>query len=144
MNLDNIWIDQPAAFLVAQFNEAMGNELAEVQMTVDQIDSPLEKLLNGLIDEEYDELQKARAERNLVGIIDALQDLKYVIYGYELRLGIASEEHFSEVHAANMRKLGPDGKPIYREDGKILKPEGWTGPDHETIIAEIGDGLLYF
>jgi predicted HAD superfamily Cof-like phosphohydrolase len=60
-----------------------------------------------------------------------------VIYGAELALGIHSDDHFEEVHGANMRKLGPDGKPIYREDGKVLKPEGWTGPDHAKILADL-------
>lgn len=41
---------------------------------------------------------------------------------------------FDEVHAANMRKLGPDGKPIYRADGKNIKPAGWVGPNHRRIF----------
>lgn len=144
MDLENIWVDVPAAQLVAEFNVAMGGEIANQPLTPNRIGSDLEKLLFGLIDEEFKELQEARNTRDLIGLIDALQDLKYVIYGYELRLGIATEEHFGEVHAANMRKLGPDGEPIRREDGKFLKPEGWTGPDHEKIIAEIGNGPIYF
>ena len=136
---ENVWIDAPAATLVADFNQAFENPIANEPMTVEDIGTDLEELLFGLIDEEMDELKKARDERDLIGVIDALQDLKYVIYGYELRLGISSEEHFAEVHAANMRKLGPDGKPIRREDGKVLKPEGWTGPDHQALLDMIAE-----
>jgi len=141
---DNVWIDTPAATLVADFNQAFGNELANTNMSADDIGTDLEEMLFGLIGEEMDELSDARQERDLLKVIDALQDLKYVIYGYELRLGISSEEHFAEVHAANMRKLGPDGKPIRREDGKIIKPEGWTGPDHGALMDAIDDrGCIY-
>jgi predicted HAD superfamily Cof-like phosphohydrolase len=136
---ENVWIDTPAATLVADFNQAFGNEIANQPMSQDDIGTELEEMLFGLIGEEMDELSDARQARDLLGIIDALQDLKYVIYGYELRLGISSEEHFAEVHYANMRKLGPDGKPIRRDDGKIIKPEGWTGPDHGELLAQIAE-----
>lgn len=137
IDLETVWIDTPAATLVAEFNEAFDNPIANQPMTEADIGTDLEEMLFGLIGEEMDELSDARQERDLLKIIDALQDLKYVIYGYELRMGISSEEHFAEVHAANMRKLGPDGKPIRREDGKVLKPEGWTGPDHGELLAQI-------
>lgn len=142
-SLDDIWIDVPAATLVAQFNQAFGNEIRNTPMTAEDIGEGDEPMLAGLIAEEYNEFQEARARGDLLGMIDALQDLKYVIYGYELRMGISSEEHFAEVHEANMRKLGPDGKPIRREDGKIIKPEGWVGPDHQAILDTIGDNPIY-
>src|SRR5690606_39786070 len=100
-------------------NQRMGNPIADTPMTADDIGTEQECMLFSLIDEEFCELSDARQNRDLIGIIDALQDLKYVIYGYELRLGIATEEHFNEVHEANIRKFGPDGQPIRREDGKI-------------------------
>lgn len=144
IDFEDIWIDKPAATLVAEFNVAFENELANQPMSADDIGTDLECMLKSLIDEEYDEFIVAREAHDLEGVIDALQDLKYVIYGYELRLGIATEEHFAEVHSANMRKLGPDGKPIRRADGKIIKPEGWTGPDHGALIDAIEDrGCIY-
>lgn len=141
---DNIWTNTPAARMVADFHIAFDHPVANECIAVEDLDTPLTELRMRLITEEYQELLKAREERDLVGFIDALQDLKYVIYGAELALGISSEEHFEEVHSANMRKLGPDGKPIYREDGKILKPADWTGPNHEQLLDVIGHrGKLY-
>jgi predicted HAD superfamily Cof-like phosphohydrolase len=60
---------------------------------------------------------------------DALADLDYVIEGARLQFGIDGAPIAAEVHRSNMAKLGPDGKPIIREDGKRLKPPGWTPPD---------------
>jgi hypothetical protein len=136
---DNIWIDQPAMTLVAEFHEAFDHPIS--QRCIEEVDlaTSLCDLRMKLITEEFTELVTAHATMDLVGFIDALQDLKYVIYGAELALGVSGEEHFAEVHAANMRKLGPDGMPIYREDGKVLKPEGWTGPDHEQVLNLVGD-----
>lgn len=140
----SIWIDEPAANLVADFNQRMGYEIANTPMTEDDFETGDEEMLFGLVAEEFIELNEAREARDLAKFIDAFQDLKYVIYGYELRMGIASEEHFAEVHAANMRKFGIDGKPILREDGKILKPEGWTGPDHQAVLAAVEErGCIY-
>lgn len=123
--------------LVAEFHEAFNHPVSQNLITPSDLTSDLGKLRQGLIAEEFNELIEAWDGGDVLGVIDALQDLKYVIYGTELALGIASEPHFMEVHAANMNKLGPDGKPIYREDGKVLKPEGWTGPDHQRVITEI-------
>lgn len=67
--------------------------------------------------------------QDLVKIADALADLDYVIEGMRLAFGINGKPIAEEVHLSNMAKLGPDGKPIRREDGKILKPEGWKSPD---------------
>lgn len=50
--------------------------------------------------------------------------------------GVDAMPVFAEVHLANMRKLGPDGLPIKREDGKVLKPEGWTPPDIQRVLDE--------
>lgn len=139
---ENVWIDDPAPTLVYDFNLAMGAEIPNQPMAAGDIGTELEEMLNDLITEEYKELQEARAKGDLIGVIDALQDLKYVIYGYELRLGISSEEHFAEVQAANMRKL--EGEPRWREDGKRLKPEGWTGPDHAAVLDCITErGCIY-
>lgn len=66
---------------------------------------------------------------DMVEFADALADLAYVIEGANLAFGIDSGAVLAVVHAANMRKLGPDGKPIVRADGKRLKPEGWRPPD---------------
>jgi predicted HAD superfamily Cof-like phosphohydrolase len=67
---------------------------------------------------------------------DALIDLIYFALGTFVEMGLAPEKLFEIVHAANMAKLGPEGKPIYNEQGKVSKPEGWQAPE-PLLIAEI-------
>jgi predicted HAD superfamily Cof-like phosphohydrolase len=57
--------------------------------------------------------------------VDLLCDLLYFTFGAAVAAGINLEPFFDEVHRANMDKVGPDGVVIYREDGKVLKPENW-------------------
>ena len=71
--------------------------------------------------EEFSELCQAIEDRDMVQIADALTDLLYVIYGAGHSFGIDLDECFDEVHRSNMSKLGEDGRPIYREDGKGTK-----------------------
>jgi predicted HAD superfamily Cof-like phosphohydrolase len=87
-----------------------------------------------LIQEEVDELGEAMEQRDMVGIADALTDILYVVYGAGHAYGIDLGECFQEVHASNMSKLGEDGKPIRREDGKILKGPNFFEPDLETCL----------
>jgi predicted HAD superfamily Cof-like phosphohydrolase len=75
---------------------------------------------------------------NIVGFADALADIDYVVEGSRLAFGIDGLPVAAEVHRSNMAKLGPDGKPIVREDGKRLKPEGWTPPDIENELRKQG------
>ena len=63
-----------------------------------------------------------------------LADLLYVVYGTAAAFGLPIDEVYREVHESNMSKLGEDGKPVYREDGKVLKPSGWTAPDVEGVL----------
>lgn len=72
---------------------------------------------------------------DIVAVADALGDLEYVVNGAALEMGINLPEIVKEVHRSNMTKLGPDGKPIYREDGKILKGEGYEPPQLEKILG---------
>lgn len=71
---------------------------------------------------------------NLVGAADALTDLRYVIDGACLEFGLPAEKLLREVHRSNMSKLGADGKPILREDGKVLKGPGYQPPRLDLII----------
>lgn len=71
---------------------------------------------------------------NIVEVADALGDLDYVVNGAALECGINLPAVTTEVHRSNMTKLGPDGKPIYREDGKILKGEGYEPPNLESVL----------
>lgn len=101
-------------------------------------------LRRALILEEALEAAEALEMGDLVGTADGLADLIYVAVGTALELGIPLDRVWDEVHRSNMRKVGG----ATREDGKILKPEGWQPPDiagvlsmaaAETLIAELGE-----
>jgi len=88
-----------------------------------------------LIQEEVGELFGAIHNRDIVEVADALADLLYVTYGMALEFGIPIDEVFEEVQSSNMSKLGEDGKPIYRKDGKVLKGSNFRPPEIEGILA---------
>ena len=70
----------------------------------------------------------------IVEVAAALTDLLYVVYGAGHAFGIDLDECFSEVHESNMSKLGEDGKPIYREDGKVMKGPHYFPPELKEIL----------
>ena len=76
--------------------------------------------------------------RDTVEAADALGDLTYVIYGMALECGIPLEDVLAEIQASNLSKLGADGRPIYREDGKVLKGPGFFSPDVVGVLARHG------
>jgi predicted HAD superfamily Cof-like phosphohydrolase len=86
--------------------------------------------------EENDEYLDACDENSLVEIADALGDQLYILCGTILRHGMQHiiEQVFDEIQASNMSKLGEDGKPVLREDGKILKGPGFFKPDLTKFI----------
>lgn len=94
------------------------------------------KLRYSLLAEENNEYLEAVEAGDLVGIADALGDQLYIIYGTILKHGLQHkiEEVFREIHRSNMSKLGADGRPIYREDGKILKGPSYFRPNIKSII----------
>ena len=106
-------------------------------------DVDLAELRLDLIQEELDELAQAIIDQDIVEIADTLTDILYVTYGAGHAFGIDLDTCFTEVHRSNMSKLGIDGKPIYRHDGKVLKGRGYTPPQLAKIIqAKIqGDHL---
>lgn len=77
---------------------------------------------------------KEDAEVDLVEAADALGDLDYVVQGANLVFGIPAEAVFKEIHESNMSKLGEDGKPLYREDGKIMKGPNYYPPSVKQVI----------
>jgi len=89
-----------------------------------------------LIDEEVEELKDAiyNEEGTLVDVADALSDILYVVYGAAHTFGIDIEACFREVQRSNMSKLGADGKPMYREDGKVLKGPKYSEPNLKSIL----------
>lgn len=92
-------------------------------------------LRQALIDEELDELRAATAAGDLVGVADALADIVYVAYGTAHVYGIDLDAVLDAVHASNMTKLGADGRPLRRPDGKVLKGPGYRPPDIEAALA---------
>ena len=89
-----------------------------------------------LLQEELNELAEAMANDDIVGIADAFADLQYVLSGAILCFGLQDKFDliFKEVQNSNMSKLGEDGNPIYREDGKILKGPNYFKPNIEGIL----------
>lgn len=83
-----------------------------------------------ILNEEYEEFQRAVGLRDIAQISDALADIIYVAVGTALEFGIPLDRVWDEVHRSNMAKRDPTtGKVHCRDDGKILKPEGWTPPN---------------
>lgn len=91
-----------------------------------------------LIEDEVRELQVAVDKRDTVEVADALADIIYLCYGMGIECGFPMHEIVDEVHYSNMAKLGPDGKPILRADGKVIKPEGWEPPNIKEILETRG------
>ena len=84
--------------------------------------------------EEFYELITALNNDDLVELADGMADLIVVVCGTALSYGIPLDEVFAEVHLSNMSKLGEDGKPIYREDGKVLKGPYYHPPDIQGVL----------
>lgn len=119
---------------VGDFMEAFGQR---VEMEPTWPDFNTRELRLELIQEELEELSDAVADRDMIQIADALTDLLYVVYGAGHSFGIDLDECFEEVHRSNMSKLGENGRPIHREDGKVMKGPGYFEPDLEGILGAL-------
>lgn len=117
--------------LVGDFMESMEQE---VKIKPSFPEDSVQRLRLDLIEEELDELQYGIDNQNMVEIADALTDLLYVVYGAGHAFGIDLDDCFKEVHKSNLSKLGPDFRPIKREDGKVLKPDTFFPPDLKTVL----------
>jgi NTP pyrophosphatase (non-canonical NTP hydrolase) len=82
--------------------------------------------------EVYDELE--RPVLNKVALTKELADLLYVVYGTAEQLNLPLEPAFNRVHASNMSKLDDNGKPLYREDGKVLKGPNYEKPNLDDLF----------
>ena len=87
-----------------------------------------------LIKEELEELQQAVRENNILEVADALTDILYVTYGAGHAFGINLDKCFNEVQESNMSKLGENGKPIYNENGKVMKGPNYFKPDLSKFV----------
>ena len=89
-----------------------------------------------LMDEENKEYFYAANNNDLIEVADALGDMLYILCGTILEHGMQHkiEEVFEEIQRSNMSKLGADGKPIYREDGKVLKGPNYFKPNIQDVL----------
>ena len=118
---------------VGQFMKTFGQDVK----TIPEIpDAETTDLRLELIAEELNELYDAMQEKDIVAIADALTDILYVTYGAGHAFGIDLDKCFTEVQRSNMSKLGADGKPIYRDDGKVMKGPDYSEPDLKGILKD--------
>lgn len=96
------------------------------------------ELRHRLMQEENDEYLEAATNNDITQIADALGDKLYILCGTIIAHGLQHKitEVFNEIHRSNMSKLDDNGKPIYREDGKILKSNNYFLPDIKTILEK--------
>jgi len=92
------------------------------------------KLRYNLIKEELDEFSEAVKNKDLKEVADSLTDILYVTYGAGHAFGINLDECFEEVQKSNMSKLDEDRKPIYNEQGKVMKGPKYFKPDLSKFL----------
>ena len=120
---------------VKKFMETFGQEIKE------KATFPSEKIMNlrlELIKEALDELEDALSKKDIKEVADALTDILYVTYGAGHAFGINLDKCFKEVQSSNMSKLGNDGKPIYNDNGKVLKGPNYFKPDLSKFLNDQG------
>ena len=127
------WFDQ-----VKAFTEAMGQPVGEDIIK----EGELLKMRTELIREETQEATLetlwvdalGNPQINKADLTKELADLIYVTIGFAVTFGLPLCEVFERVHQSNMSKLGEDGKPIYREDGKVMKGPNYQPPKLEDLF----------
>ncbi|WP_339836127.1 nucleoside triphosphate pyrophosphohydrolase family protein [uncultured Flavobacterium sp.] len=119
---------------VAEFHTSFGLGVS-YEMKADLGISKNELRFN-LMKEENEEYLEAVQNNDLTEIADALGDMLYILCGTILEHGLQHkiEAVFEEIQRSNMSKLNHDGKPIYREDGKVMKGPNYFKPNFETIL----------
>ena len=117
---------------VKKFMETFGQEIKE------KASFPSNKITSlryDLIREELEELKEAMDNKDIKEVADALTDILYVTYGAGHAFGINLDKCFEEVQNSNMSKLGTDGKPIYNENGKVMKGPNYFKPNLNKFVA---------
>ena len=119
---------------VKEFHDVFG--ISSNETPVAAIDEKDYVLRHNLMKEENAEYLEACKKGDLVEIADALGDKMYILFGTILKHGLQHKilEVFDEIHRSNMSKLDEHGKPIYREDGKILKSQRYFRPDIKSVL----------
>lgn len=128
---------------VQQFHEAFGVPVSGQPTAA--ISTDLRALRVRLLEEELEEYKAATAAGDIVAVADALTDLAYVLFGTYVTHGLqdVAEALFDEVHRSNMSKLDENGRPLYREDGKVLKSARFSQPNLVKILASHELAALY-
>ncbi|MDT0689537.1 nucleoside triphosphate pyrophosphohydrolase family protein [Salegentibacter sp. F188] len=121
---------------VKEFHTAFGLGINE--KPVADLGEAKNRLRFELMKEENEEYLEAANNNNLTEVADALGDMLYILCGTIIEHGMQHkiEEVFDAIQLSNMSKLGADGKPVYREDGKVLKGPGYFKPDIEKILKK--------
>ena len=119
---------------VEEFHDSFGiknNYHPTTEVTMDQI-----QLRFDLMKEENEEYLEAAQNGDLIEVADALGDQLYILCGTILKHGMQDiiMNVFNEIHQSNMSKLDENGKPIYREDGKVLKGKNYFRPDIKKVL----------
>jgi len=119
---------------VKQFHSSFGLGISEVPKAT--LGKAVNLLRYNLMKEENEEYLEAVQNNDLVEIADALGDMLYILCGTIIEHGLQYkiEEVFDEIQRSNMSKLDHDGKPIYREDGKVMKGPNYFKPNFEEIL----------
>ena len=116
---------------VGIFMKTFGQEVKDKpSFSTDKIN----KLRIDLINEELKELTDAMKNKDLLEVADALTDILYVTYGAGHAFGIDLDKCFEEVQKSNMSKLDENGKPIYSENGKVLKGPNYFKPNLSNFL----------
>jgi predicted HAD superfamily Cof-like phosphohydrolase len=111
-------------------------KLGYSQTILADIGETKKELRFNLMKEENEEYLEAAKNNDIVEIADALGDMLYILCGTIIEHGLHDkiEEVFNEIQRSNLSKLGEDGKPIYREDGKVLKGPNYFKPNFKKIL----------
>lgn len=119
---------------VKQFHDAFG--LGSSEFPIGSLGESKNMLRFNLMKEENEEYLEAVQNDDRVEIADALGDMLYILCGTIIEHGLQHkiEEVFDEIQRSNMSKLGEDGLPIYREDGKVMKGPNYFKPDFSVIL----------
>jgi predicted HAD superfamily Cof-like phosphohydrolase len=124
---------------VKAFTLAMGQPVgADIN---DEANKGMLTMRQELIAEEVDEIVAEvpylkKIELDKAALTKELADLLYVVYGFAVTFGLPIDEVFERVHRSNMSKLGDDGKPLYRDDGKVLKGPNYQPPKLDDLFDD--------
>ena len=106
----------------------------EVKSSPSLSSTQINKLRYNLIKEELEEFKQALDKNDLLEVADALTDILYVTYGAGHAFGIDLDACFKEVQNSNMSKLGLDGRPIYNDQGKVMKGPNYFKPNLSKFL----------